>query len=180
MLLTLILLLTTFSPIATLVPLVLGGQKPTNGSAQVFAYDRSVAFDLKEESSKTEDGVTIRDVNYAPYTPERGRIKAFLIHPAGEGRFAGVLFFHWLGEHKSDRTEYLDEAVALAKQGTVSLLIQGYFPWTVAPKDGATDRQRVIDETIEVRRALDLLLTQPGVDRKRIGTWDTITEPCMA
>jgi predicted esterase len=50
----------------------------------------------------------------------------------------------------------------------VSLLIQGYFPWTPDPKDGQTDRQRVIDETIEVRRALDLLLAQPDVNRKRI------------
>jgi dienelactone hydrolase len=165
MLLTIGLLLTVFAQLTTLVPV----QEPKNESAPVFAYDRSVALDLKEESSKDQDGITIRDVNFAPYTPERGRVKAFLIRPAGKGPFAGVLFFHWLGEHKSDRTEYLDEAVALAKQGTVSLLIQGYFPWAEPPKDGATDRQRVIDETIEVRRALDLLLTQPGVDRKRIG-----------
>ena len=165
MLFTIALLLIVFAQLTSLAPV----QKPKNGSADVFAYNRSVAFDLKEESSKNQDGVTIRDVNYASYTPERGRMKAFLITPAGKGPFAGVLFFHWLGEHKSDRTEYLDEAVALAKQGTVSLLIQGHFPWAVPPKDGATDRQRVIAETIEARRALDLLLTQPGVDRKRIG-----------
>src|SRR6185295_4371633 len=168
MLLRIAVLLTVFSQLTTLVPLV-PGQQSKNESAQVFAYDRSVAFDLKEESSKDQDGITIRDVNYAPYTPERGRVKAYLIKPAGKGPFAGVLFFHWLGEHKSDRTEYLDEAVALAKQGTASLLFQGYFPWAVPPKDGDTDRQRVIDQTIEVRRAVDLLLTQPGVDRKRIG-----------
>ncbi len=30
------------------------------------------------------------------------------------------------------------------------------------------DRQRVIDQVIETRRALDLLLSQPGVDQKRI------------
>src|ERR1700682_607791 len=143
-------------------------QKASKETIRVFAYT-SVAFDLKEESAKPQDGITIRDVNYAAYTPQRGRIKAYLVRAGGKGRFAGLLFFHWLGEPNGNRNEFLDEAVALAKQGTVSLLIQGYFPWAVAPQDGETDRQRIVDETIEVRRALDLLISQPQVDRKRIG-----------
>lgn len=137
-------------------------------SARLFAY-HPVGFDLKEESVKEQDGVIIRDVNYAAYSPQRGRIKAFLIKPAGKGPFAGLLFFHWLGKPNGDRTQFREEAVALAKQGAVSLLLQGYFPWAVEPIDGSTDRQRVIDETIEVRRALDLLLSQPQVDHKRVG-----------
>ena len=128
-------------------------------NARTFAYDPSRPFDLKEESAKELEGVTIRDVNYAAYVPKHGRIKAYLIQPSGKGPFAGLLFFHWLGDVKSDRTEFLDEAVALGKQGTASLLIQGYFPWSEAPTDGQTDRQQIIDQTIEVRRALDLLLS---------------------
>jgi dienelactone hydrolase len=143
-------------------------QKASSQTAPLFAY-KSVAFALKEESAREQNGVLIRDVNYSAYTPARGRIKAYLVRPAGKGRFAGLLFFHWLGEPNGNRNEFLEEAVALAKQGTVSLLIQGYFPWAVEPKDGETDRQRVIDETIEVRRALDLLISQPQVDGKRIG-----------
>jgi cephalosporin-C deacetylase-like acetyl esterase len=142
--------------------------KPKDEAASLFDYDRSVSFDLKEVSAKEQDGVSIRDVDYAAYTQQRGRIKAYLVRPAGRGPFAGVLFFHWLGRPNGNRNQFLDEAVALAKQGTVSVLIQGYFPWTVDPVDGKTDRQRVIDETIEVRRALDLLLSQPGVDARRI------------
>jgi dienelactone hydrolase len=144
-------------------------QTSSNETARLFDYKRSVTFDIKGETSKEEDGVTIRDINYAAYTPQRGRIKAYLIQPAGKGPFAGVLFFHWYGTPNGNRDQFLNEAVSLAKQGTASLLIQGYFPWAVPPADAITDRQRVIDETIEVRRALDLLLTQPGVDRKRIG-----------
>lgn len=134
-----------------------------------FSYDQSVAFDLKEESARDQDGVTIRDVTYAANTPQRDRIKAYLIQPVGKGPFAGVLFFHWYGTPNGNRNQFLDEAVSLAKQGTASLLIQGYFPWAVPPVDDETDRRRVIDETIEVRRALDLLLSQPGVARKRVG-----------
>jgi hypothetical protein len=141
---------------------------PDEETAKLFAYDRSRALDLKEVSAKEQDGVTVRDVDYAAYTSTRGRIKAFLVEPAGKGPFAGVLFFHWYGRPKGNREQFLDEAIALAKQGTISVLIQGYFPWGVAPVDAQTDRQRVIDETIEVRRALDLLLSSPKVDRKRI------------
>jgi len=144
-------------------------QNPHDASARLFAYDRSRPFDLKEESSKELHGVTIRDVNYAAYTPQRGRIKAYLIAPAQRGTHAGVVFFHWYGRPNGDRNQFVDEAVTLAKRGTVSLLIQGYFPWSQEPTNGQADRQRVIDETIEVRRALDLLLSQTGVDSRRIG-----------
>jgi dienelactone hydrolase len=144
-------------------------QLSDKGSAALFDYDESVAFDLNEDSAKHQDGMTIRDVNYAAYTAQRGRIRAYLIQPDGKGPFAGVLFFHWYGTPKGNRDQFRDEAISLAKPGTVSLLIQGHFPWAVPPADAKTDRQRVIDETIEVRRALDLLLSQPGVDRKRIG-----------
>jgi len=144
-------------------------QKPTATTKPSFDYKKSFPLDLKEESAKQNGSVVIRDVNYAGYTTERGRIKAYIVTPAGKGPFAGVLFFHWLGEPNGDRDEFLNEAIELAKRGTVSLLIQGYFPWSVEPTDAETDRQRVIDETIEVRRALDLLLQQPHVDRKRIG-----------
>lgn len=134
-----------------------------------FAYKKAVPFDLKVESAKEEDGVIVRDVSYAAQTPGRGRIKAYIVTPAGKGLFGGVLFFHWLGEPNGDRNEFLTEAINLGKRGFVSLLIQGYFPWAVEPHDAETDRQRVIDETIEVRRALDLLLAQRHVDRQRIG-----------
>ncbi len=135
-----------------------------------FSYNKAATLDFKEESVTLKDGVQVRDVSYAAYTKERGRIQAYVISPVGgTGNFAGILFFHWLGEPNGDRNEFLNEAIDLAKKGTVSVLIQGHFPWKVQPSNGETDRQRVIDETIEVRRALDLLLSQKMVDPKRIG-----------
>jgi len=140
-----------------------------NSGKSLFDYDRSIAFDLKEASSRDQSGVTIRDINYASYNPDHKRIAAYLVSPGGKGPFAGVVFFHWLGNVKSDRNEFLDEAIALARQGTVSLLIQGHFPWIEQPSEAQADRQQIIDQTIEVRRALDLLVSQPHVDRRRIG-----------
>src|SRR5262249_44150625 len=142
--------------------------QPRDTPTELFAYDRAKPFDLKEVSKQEQDGVVITDVEYASYSAKHGPIKAYLVRPAAKGSFAGVLFFHWLGRPKGDRTQFLDEATSLAKQGTVSLLIQGHFPWQVDPSEGLTDRQLIIDQTIEVRRALDLLLLQPMVDQKRI------------
>ncbi len=142
--------------------------KASGDVQKLVAYDSSRALDLKEVSVKEENGVSVRDLNYAAYSPRHGRIKAYLVRPQGKGPFAGIVYFHWLGRPKGDRTQFLDEAVALARQGVVSVLIQGYFPWTEPPVDGPTDRQQIIDQTIEARRALDLLLSQPGVDKKRI------------
>src|SRR5438093_8730976 len=130
-----------------------GFAKTSSGGREIdvltslFAYDNSRSFNLKELSKQERQGVTVSDVEYAAYTPKRGHIKAFLVKPDGKGPFAGVLFFHWLGRPNGDRTQFLDEAVALARQGAVSLLIQGYFPWQVDPADGPTDRQLIIDET---------------------------------
>lgn len=165
----LLLLVNLLTPCSTSTATTPPTPKSKDETARLFAYNRSVAFDLHEVSAKEQDGVVIRDVDYAAYSSQRGRIKAYLVEPAGKGRFAGILFFHWYGTPNGNRNQFLDEASALARQGTTSLLIQGYFPWAVPPVDAQTDRQRVIDETIEVRRALDLLLSRPNVDRKRIG-----------
>ena len=126
--LLLTLLIALCQPAASPLP-----QMSDNESASLFDYDRSLAFDLKEDSAKEQDGVTVRDVNYAAHTPQRQRIKAYLIQPGGKGPFAGVLFFHWYGTPNGNRTQFLNEAVSLAKQGTATLLIQGYFPWAVPP-----------------------------------------------
>jgi dienelactone hydrolase len=138
-------------------------------SRPLFAYDRSLPLGLREVSTRFEGGVTIRDVTFASIDPRHGPIEAFIVRPPGSGPFAGILYFHWLGKPRGDRTEFLDEAVALAPEGVVSVLVQGYFPWKEAPTDGPTDRQRIIDQVVDTRRAMDLLLAQPGVDADRLG-----------
>lgn len=135
---------------------------------KVLAYKSAAPFDLRERSSKEENGVVIQDVDYAGYTDAHGRIKAFIVKPQGKGPFAGVVYFHWLGRPNGDRTQFLNEATAIAKHGVLSVLIQGYFPWKEQPTDGPTDRQKIIDQTIEARRAIDLLLSQKEVDKKRV------------
>jgi dienelactone hydrolase len=138
-------------------------------AASPFDYDRSSPLDVREVASSTRAGnVLVRDITYAPLNPARGRLAAYIVSPPGEGPFAGILYFHWLGEKRSDRTQFLDEAVMMARRGVVSVLVQGYFPWTEKPIDGPRDRQRVIDQVIDTRRAMDLLVSHPRVDLGRV------------
>jgi dienelactone hydrolase len=138
-------------------------------ASRLFGHDSPPSFELEEGSSEERDGIRIRDISFASHNERRGRVKVYLVTPPGKGPFAGVLFFHWLGEVNGNRKEFVEEAVTLAREGTVSLLIQGSFPWAMPPKDGSIDRQRIIDETIDLGRAVDLLLSQPNVDSSRVG-----------
>ena len=56
----------------------------------------------------------------------------------------------------------------MAKRGIVSLLPTRLFPGADNPTDWRTDRQSIVDQTTELRRGLDVLLAQPGVDPKRV------------
>jgi dienelactone hydrolase len=139
-----------------------------------FDYNASIPFDVKVNNESPGDGVTVTDLSYAghdsAFSPSTGgRTLAYLVKPDGSGPFAGVIYLHWLGINNSNRGQYLDEAKVLAKRGAVCLLLQGYFPWMAVPRGTADDRQLIIGQIIELRRAIDFLLSQPGVDAKRLG-----------
>ena len=161
---------TTATPTAEASPTATAVPTPVSP----FNYDASVPFDTKIISQAEQDGVTVTELSYAAHDPSfsinlGGRTVATLVSPKGDGPFAGILYMHWLGGASANRHEYLDEAVALAQHGAVSLLPQGYFPWMSAPLGTQADRPLMIGQVIELRRAFDFLLSQPGVDPKRLG-----------
>lgn len=139
---------------------------------QLLAYDSSLPLDVKVIGTETRDGVTVEDITF------RGAVgpqQAFLVRPSGRatGSFAGILFVHWFGppDPTSNRTQFLDEAKALARRGTISLLLSAYWE-DVARHRGRRwqdDYQNSINQAKELRRSLDLLLIQPGIDASRIG-----------
>jgi dipeptidyl aminopeptidase/acylaminoacyl peptidase len=134
----------------------------------LFDYDASKPLNVKDTTPpKTEDGVTVRDITYS--SADGTSVVAWLVAPSGSGPFAAVLFLHWLGQANSNRDEFLAEAKVLAKRGVVSLLPTRLFPGVVEPIDWRTDRQSIVDQTLELRRGLDVLLAQPGVDASRLG-----------
>ena len=114
--------------------------------------------------------VVIRDVELR-VPGQQVRVPAYVVKPAGKlphDSAAGVLFLHWLGQSHNDRTEYLGEAVGLARQGVVSVLPQGYFPWVPNPDGTANDVTLVQQQVVAMEQALDTLVGTRGVDPKRI------------
>ena len=112
------------------------------------------------------DGVRIHDLRLE----EAG--EAYLVEPMDGGRGAAILFLHWFDTEAPDgnRTQFLDEAVALAgNHGVVSVLPQGRFPWAGAPTDAEADAARIRAEVAGHRRAVDLLAARDDVDADRIG-----------
>ena len=135
----------------------------------LFRYNARSAVTVNEVSSERRGDVTVRDITLSP-GPGR-QIKAYLVVPEGNGPFAGILWVHWLGEEKSNRTQFLDEAVQLAPKGAVSLLVDAMWsaPEWFGKRVPEKDYENSIRQVIDLRRAIDLLLSQPNVDKTRIG-----------
>ena len=112
------------------------------------------------------DGARIHDLRLA----DAG--EAYLVEPMDGGRGAAVVFLHWFDTEAPDgnRTQFLDEAVALAREhGVVSILPQGRFPWAEAPTDVEADSRRIRAEVAGHRRAVDLLAARGDVEEGRLG-----------
>lgn len=77
------------------------------------------------------------------------RVEAYVVEPADGDVRAGVLFLHWLGDHRSDRTQFLSEARGLAREGVRSVLPAGRMPWLTDPVDAESD---VANLEVEQRR----------------------------
>jgi predicted esterase len=128
--------------------------------AQLLGYDESAPLALVEKKAKSRAGAEVVDV---AYTVGERKVSAFLVRPEGKPR-ATVLWAHWYGEEaNTNRTEFLPDALALAKDGVVSLLPQGYFPWQAdVSDDAAEDRQLAIEQIVDLRRGLDVLQQEAG------------------
>lgn len=140
----------------------------------MFEYDDKADLNVVEIEVEKRGDVTVRDITFTGI-PGGDNVKAYLVDLEGSGPFAGIfagiLWVHWLGEEKCDRTQYLDEAVALAPKGAVSLLVDAMWsaPDWYGKRVPEEDYDNSIRQVIELRRAMDLLTSQPNVDKAWIG-----------
>ncbi|MDY7077347.1 MAG: acetylxylan esterase [Chloroflexota bacterium] len=142
-------------PVADLIPL--------------FDYDSEADLDIERAGVEYRDQIAVHDISYA--SPMKGRVTAYLVVPPGEGPFAGILFAH---PSDGSRGSFLEEAVWLAKAGTVSLLVDSPWarpePWQRGlDYTPANDRDMYTQEIVDLRRALDLLTSLEEVDPERVG-----------
>ena len=159
------------------------GQVSQVSEGQHFNYDTGAAVHATEVSVQNRDDVAIHDITYES---SGGRtVPAYLVVPKGGGKFAAILWGHWLMPHSpsANRSEFLDEAAALASAGVVSLLIDtpqtrpGFVP--EKKSFGPQTSELIAEQVVDLRRGVDLLLSRSDVDPKRIGyvghSWDART-----
>ena len=141
--------------------------------AKRFEYGAgTAALGVQENGVQDRGGIKIHDISYA--SPVGGRVPAYLVAPAGKGRFAAILWGHWMmpNSPSANRGEFLEEAIALAQGGVVSLMIDAPMvrPGFRADSDplGPQSAEDTRQEVLDLRRGLDLLLSRPDVDPKRV------------
>jgi len=118
-------------------------------------------------STADRSGTQVVELTYAG-APGIAPVRGTLVRPPeGTPRGPAVLWVHWLGEPATtNRTEFLDEAVQLAKRGVVSLLVDALWskPDWYKQRTQDEDPAAFSAQVVSLRRGLDLLAQQPGVD----------------
>jgi len=139
----------------------------------LFNYDATLPLRVKVKEVEKRLGATVLDLTFDALTGKE--VAAYVVTPEGKGPFAAVLWVHWLGEPETtNRTQFLNEAVNLAPKGVVSVLIDAMWSTAVNPdwfgkRVPDEDYRNSVGQVIALRRAMDLLLSQPGVDKSRAG-----------
>jgi pimeloyl-ACP methyl ester carboxylesterase len=98
--------------------------------------------------------MTVRDVTFGSGD---AAVEAYVVEPASGQARAGILFLHWLGDHRSDRTQFLSEAKTYAGLDIRSVLPAGRLPWVPDPVDAPTDIANIEIEQRRLGAALDAL-----------------------
>lgn len=142
--------------------------------ASAFAYQEP-SIQVQQISVQNRPQVRIRDIRFTGISGKP--IAAYLVEPRMPCKprrwgCAGILFVHWYqpGMNNSNRSEFLPDALELARHGTVSLLIQTMWsaPDWFKKRAPENDYDASIAQVKNLRRALDVLLKQPGIDPARI------------
>jgi dienelactone hydrolase len=134
----------------------------------LFDYDAAEPLDVEETGGGRTGGVTATDLTYR--SPKGGRVPATLLVPGGPGRYAGIVMMHGM---PSNRQAMLAAGTAMARVGAVVVMIDAPFARPENQgRDALTltgqDREEQIQLIVDLRRAIDLLLTRPEVDPGRL------------
>jgi dienelactone hydrolase len=142
-------------------------------AAANYDYDRSqppVVRPLGQRAFPTD--VVVSDIQFMGAAGEQPT-RAWLVAPreAAEQPVPGVLFVHWGGRGvQTDRDQFLDEAIAVARRGAIALLPDAMWAkrqwWPNRKWD--TDLPEGVAQVVALRRAVDVLQAQPGVDPARL------------
>ena len=142
---------------------------------KLFNYNRQRPLAITRQALTTRlsanelRGVTVHSITYA--SPKGGEIPALLVVPKGRGPFPGVIVQHGLPSTKED---FLPVGIDLARTGAVAILIDAPFN---RPQQGTVrgdisgtpkDRDEQIQLIVDLRRAVDLLIARPDVNKAQL------------
>ena len=139
-------------------------------ASKVFAYDATKPLNLTIGRSETPaTGGTVFEVSYD--SPKGGRVPGYLVVPSGKEPFAGIVYMHW---GQGNKGEFLSEAVDMAQCGAIGIMIDApYWRPDVPPpakgKEAESERDSYIQMVVDLRRAVDVLVSRKDVDGARIG-----------
>lgn len=145
---------------------------PAAVDQSLFDYDHAATPAVKTIAVETKDGVTVADIELVSSHAGDRPVKAYLVRPSAtsDRPLAAVLWVHWLGNPATtNRSQFLDEATDLAREGVLSLLVDTMWaePGWYRNRRFERDRADSIAQVIALRRALDVLLAQSNVDPMR-------------
>lgn len=132
-------------------------------------YQKLESNDVRLVGRRATDGLESQLL--VMQTPFGYRRVAELFRPEADGLHAAILYIHWYEPPSPDsnRSQFVEEAREMARAGAVCLLIETL--WSdydfFLKRTQAEDLQNSIQEVVNIRRAMDLLLSQPGVDANR-------------
>ena len=135
-----------------------------SAGTDTFAYRRGPVA-ITQHSVENRAGVLVRDITYTGRDGDP--VRAYLVEPARQGHYPALLYLHWFEPPNptSSRLEFLDEAVARARQGAVALLPDLTFPWSIDVVGDRRDVTNVVAQTVRLRRGIDLLTNRTGAAR---------------
>lgn len=138
----------------------------------LYDYDRNAPLEFHDNGVTDKGGVQLHDISYA--SPKGGKVTGYLLVPPGKGPFAGLIFMHG---GNGNRSSLLPGALIFARTGAICLLIDSPLNGARAiPGERLADftkpertRAAMIQNVIDLRRGVDLLLSRKDVDPARIG-----------
>ncbi len=132
-------------------------------------YQRLESNDIRFVSQRTQGD--IENQLMVIQTPFGYRRVAELFSPQTQDVHAAILYSHWYEPQSPDsnRSQFVEEAKEMARCGAMCLLIETLWsdPDFFLKRTQVDDIQNSIEEVVNTRRAIDLILSQPYIDTKR-------------
>ncbi len=137
---------------------------------EIKKYPVATSEDIEVIDSYVEDGLEFSLIKIK--TPFGYSREAKMIKPVDGENLAAILFVHWYEPEADDSnmSQFEEEAIELAQSGTVCLLVETLWsdPAFFYNRTQDDDRNNSIEEIINLRRSLDILISGPKVDPTRV------------